>query len=155
MKRVTVGVFTLVVQVIVLSAGAAESCHTFSAYPAEVYGGPYVEPDYDSYSSIGARFRTAIRDGYSKNPDFAGHFEVVSRGCGSGCQQNVLIDTRYGLIVKAPSTTLGAGYRVDSALFVVNPDEKGKEAGASHDKTLYYLWVEEAYEFRQLGGCVE
>ena len=68
-------------------------------------------------------FRTRLREGNSKPPDFAGYYTLVSWGCGSPCQQNALIDARDGKVYFGPVTTLGSRYRLTSRMLVANAPE--------------------------------
>lgn len=45
------------------------------------------------------RFRTRLRDGARKEPNFAGHYTVVEWGCGSGCLSLALVDAISGQVV--------------------------------------------------------
>jgi len=85
-------------------------------------------------------FRTRIRQGASKGPNFAGHYTIVEWGCGSGCLSIAVVDAKDGGIYPSPFRILWWGrplikyegkftayedgfqplsYRVDSSLFIV------------------------------------
>ena len=81
-------------------------------------------------------FRTRIREGAAKGPNFAGRFTVVQWGCGSGCVSTVIVDAGNGTIYHLPPAELGCGdamcsmnmlcqtgvepwYRLDSELLIV------------------------------------
>jgi hypothetical protein len=53
------------------------------------------------------RYRTMIRTGAPKGPNFAGHFTVVEWGCGGGCVAIVVVDAATGEIHHAPFKTVG------------------------------------------------
>ena len=81
-------------------------------------------------------FRTRIREGAAKGPNFAGRFTVVQWGCGSGCASTVIVDAGNGTIYHLPAAELGCTdamcsmnmlcqteaapwYRLDSELLIV------------------------------------
>lgn len=45
------------------------------------------------------RFRTVLRNGARRGPNFAGHYTVVSWGCGSPCTEFVIVNGWTGKIV--------------------------------------------------------
>lgn len=55
------------------------------------------------------QFRTVIRDGAAKGPNFAGHYTIVSWGCGSGCVSMTIVDARDGTVFQAPFRVLEWG----------------------------------------------
>src|SRR5882762_7052362 len=67
------------------------------------------------------RFRTALRLGAAKGPNFAGAFTVVLWGCGSPCQSGAVIDARTGSVWSLPRPlTRRAQYKLSSRLFVAD-----------------------------------
>jgi len=69
-------------------------------------------------------FRTQIREGLASGPNFAGHYTVVEIGCGTACQNQVIVDLHTGRIVAWEATETGASYRLDSSLLILNSDVK-------------------------------
>jgi hypothetical protein len=68
------------------------------------------------------RFRTVLRKGATKGPNFAGHFTIVSWGCGTNCQSIAIVDSKTGVVRFAPfGSEIGQEFRLDSRLLVVNP----------------------------------
>lgn len=94
----------------------------FIDYPADKGSGKVAKSvDLDSYK--GARtYRTVLRDGFKEPADFAGHYVIVSHGCGSGCQRNWIIDKETGKIVTDFYSQLGVTYQIDSVLLVKDYD---------------------------------
>src|SRR5689334_16959216 len=43
-------------------------------------------------------FRTRLREGAAKGPNFAGHYTIVTWGCGTGCQQMAVVDAQTGRV---------------------------------------------------------
>jgi hypothetical protein len=98
------------------------------------------------------QFRAAIREGARKGPNFAGHFTIVSWGCGTGCNSFVIVDAASGQIYwTAPFSTIGMpyegaksgreygglDYKADSRLLVADgcPEDDNDKCG-----THYYEW---------------
>ena len=91
-------------------------------------GGPY-----ETAANIRRRIRTAVRGG----PDFAGHYAIMSQGCGSDCSNITIVDVQTGHIHSTPFVGVNGclyhlhdifSYRLDSRLFVLTgsleiPDE--------------------------------
>jgi len=44
------------------------------------------------------RYRTVLREGAAGGPNFAGHYAVVSWGCGASCNDMAIVDTRSGKV---------------------------------------------------------
>jgi hypothetical protein len=52
-------------------------------------------------------FRTAIQEGAAKGPNFAGHYTIVTWGCGYGCVSAVVVDAKTGVVKSVPFRILG------------------------------------------------
>lgn len=87
----------------------------FTGVPAPV--------DFSSYKDANT-YHTILSKGAEKGPNFAGHYTVVSFGCGTQCQDNWIIDAVTGKIHARFSSIIGQKYQVDSLLMVVNPPEE-------------------------------
>ena len=122
----------------------------FTDYPAAI--DQTTSPAVPKFSTPGQRkFRTVIREGAAKGPNFAGHYTIVEWGCGTACVQIAVVDNKTGavhdgpfgnlpkalLCVNANTDETGAGifYRRNSSLLVVKgcPNFVGCAA-------FYYLW---------------
>jgi hypothetical protein len=55
-------------------------------------------------------FRTRIREGAAKGPNFAGHYTVAEWGCGTSCVSAVVVDAKTGKVYGVPFSILGYGY---------------------------------------------
>ncbi len=92
---------------------------------------------------------------FAKDPmhgRFAGHYAILTTGCGQALQCGALVDIREGKVVaKVPTTTVGATWRPGSGLLVVDPfDAEANENRELHwgvSSTEYYLWNGEAFVF--------
>lgn len=88
-----------------------------------IYKGKKAQLNLNSHVD-GTRFRTRLKQAYEKGVvNFAGHYCFVAWGCGSPCQQSMLIDLKTGKIYEAPTATLGFAIRKDSRMIVVNPPD--------------------------------
>ena len=77
----------------------------------------------DLASARGAhKFRTVLRLGARKGPNFADHFTVVTWGCGSPCVEVAVVDARTGAVYMPDKAFARPPmYRRDSRLLVVDP----------------------------------
>lgn len=99
-------------------------------------------------------FRSAITNSYLKGKaNFAGYYQVITWGCGSCCQEGVMIDTRDGRIYELPTIRglhdIGKGSRqqIGSILLITytilhNPNTQKEEIN-----NCFWLWNENAKEF--------
>jgi hypothetical protein len=76
--------------------------------------------------SIGPKYRTQIR--YTVNREgvnFAGHYTVVTWGCGTNCSLFAVVNLRAGKIWHDPRriASRGFAFKPDSRLFILNPWE--------------------------------
>lgn len=95
------------------------------------------------------KYRTVIREGASKGPNFAGHFTIVEWGCGAGCVQFAIVNAITGAVLMPPfyvgPRSLVEGqtaepdeplqYRLDSKLLIVSGSRNEKGEGI-----YYYKW---------------
>ncbi len=73
---------------------------------------------------LGQRFRTVIKDAYNnENALFAGHYSLATWGCGSPCQQSLLIDRRDGKIYDSPPASGGYEFQKNSRMLLINPPD--------------------------------
>jgi hypothetical protein len=124
---------------------------TFADFPVQkIYRGTPAAVDVMSYP--GARtFRTQFRTQAPKGPNFAGHYTVVTWGCGSNCQIYAIVDAETGKIYGGVGDQMGAGldrgasFRLDSTLFIADPPLP-PDAFAYEDDPIYsvparyYVW---------------
>jgi hypothetical protein len=48
------------------------------------------------------KFRTVIREGVAEGVNFAGHYILVDWGCGTGCNQFVIVNAKTGTVYDPP-----------------------------------------------------
>jgi hypothetical protein len=76
------------------------------------------------------QFRTALRDGVSAGPDFAGYYTIVGWGCGGGCLDFAIVDAANGRVFFPPDI---------STVSVANVDQAKDEAEPKFDALRYRL----------------
>jgi hypothetical protein len=94
------------------------------------------------------RFRTNLREGAKEGPNFAGHYTVVTWGCGTACMVFAIVDARTGRVYfpnflpYMSASDEAIRYRLDSKLFVADdaPDPDGNPTNEPRRKTNYYKW---------------
>lgn len=111
----------------------------FSDYPAgEVFAGKPAPVDLTSDANA-PTFRTRLRRGASEGPNFAGHYTIVSWGCGTDCQVTAVVDARNGRVTFAPFTAFsGTAFRRESRLLIENPrpQDVGEALTVADDATF-------------------
>jgi hypothetical protein len=106
----------------------------------------------DLSSKTGAsRFKTRISTAYKADTvNFAGHYTFVWWGCGSPCQDAVIVDRRTGKVYDAPEAALGYDFKADSRMLIVNPtDSTGFYDNCFYCKPVIYLLNEKTKEFEE------
>ena len=97
-------------------------------------------------------WRTQLREGSRKGPNFADHYTIVTWGCGTDCMQIAIVDARNGTVffpdnlgvlsfVNVHDDVFEAGvlrFRRDSRLLIAvgMPNEDASQRGVS-----YYEWT--------------
>ena len=81
--------------------------------------------------------RSAIKASAAEPINFAGHLKVVEWGCGTECQNGVIIDMQDGTLHELPPAAAGYSYYVDSSLLVTNSHVEG-DTPDWMEQRLYY-----------------
>jgi hypothetical protein len=109
-------------------------------------------------------FRTMIREGTAKGPNFAGHYTIVTWGCGSSCVSEVVVDAKTGKVHSLPFSYIGFGvpiefadgvksmsdsfqpllFKLNSRLLIVRGCPKDRDCA-----TYYYEWAGESFTLIQ------
>ncbi|MCH7605350.1 hypothetical protein IID24_05175 [Patescibacteria group bacterium] len=92
----------------------------------EIYSGPVAEVDFKT-NPAADEFRTIIRGGVADGPNFAGHYRIVTWGCGSPCHRSAIIDVKSGEIVifdVGGESHFGSAYQANSNLLILNPADQ-------------------------------
>ncbi|UOQ50914.1 hypothetical protein [Hymenobacter cellulosivorans] len=119
--------------------------HAFADFPAAPGRGAHVRPDFKTNPQ--ARWHiTRITEGAKQPANFAGHYRLVTWGCGSSCQMSVLVDQHTGRIYDVPQTSSGLEYRLNSRLLIT--DHFAEEGDTStylvnsiYPAPAFYLWT--------------
>jgi hypothetical protein len=95
-------------------------------------------------------YRTRIREGAKQAPNFAGHYTIVTWGCGSDCQGLAIINARTGRVytppevyeaIRMPSQDNKAlQYRIDSRLLIVEGWRTRAGSKGITEGKWYYKW---------------
>lgn len=88
----------------------------------EAYKGRLAPLDQESHTDAG-KFRTALQNGLKQGINFAGHYTVVTVGCGTTCQEHYVVDRTDGKVLDKVQSSVGAKYSADSRIFIVNPPD--------------------------------
>jgi hypothetical protein len=84
-----------------LSAGEARMRPQFRDFPAEqIYRGSPAAPKIVTRDE--RTFRTMIRLGAKADVEFAGHYSVPRWGCGTDCNEFVIVDSITGTVYDVP-----------------------------------------------------
>ena len=102
----------------------------------------------------GQMYRTKLREGAARGPNFAGHYTAVTWGCGTGCQILAVVDARTGQLSRETLLLAqGAKFYRASQLLLADPVDTTvrlpKEPCSSCGTTAYYRWTGE--RFRPVG----
>jgi hypothetical protein len=109
----------------------------FEDYPvSETFEGKPAPVDLSSHPDA-PNFETRLTEGAEKGPNFAGHYTVIEWGCGTSCQVNAVVDAKTGAVYWGPTTAVGSNYRINSNLFIANPQEGEEIRWVSIE---YYKW---------------
>ena len=101
----------------------------FKDYPAnKTYQGKIAQLDLSYFKSIDNNTIKGITSRYNNQnqPNFAGHYIIVSWSCGSPCQMNAIIDAKTGKAVQFINTAVGLDFRLNSCLLIENPPTTDK-----------------------------
>jgi hypothetical protein len=91
-----------------------------------VFRGVPAPVDFSSWSGS-RRFRTVLRAGAARGPNYAGELTVVRWGCGSPCESVAIVSAPTGRILAILQTCGGLAFRLDSRLLVADPREPDAE----------------------------
>lgn len=79
------------------SVGFAQTTPTFNQYVVKVEKIKSVKVNLKSHKDA-KRFRTNLRNAAKKGVNFAGHFILMTMGCGTNCTDSAIIDARNGKV---------------------------------------------------------
>ncbi len=134
----------------------------FEDYPVtEIFTGKPADVDLASHPEA-RRFRTRLRETFTDDTRFAGHYRIVRIGCGTTCQSIWAVDLRDGSVHFLFTASVGVVFRPDSRLIVQNDPayyegllEEVPVAEVERLMELYgppQFWVENEGEFEQIAS---
>lgn len=97
-------------------------------------------------------YRTVLTKKAKDGPNFAGHYTIVTMGCGEQCQDNWLIDARTGKIHDRFKSQLGIKYQLDSSMLVINPpnSQEALDLASGHMngniQTKVQVWKDDRFD---------
>lgn len=133
------------------NACGTKNLPSFEQYPvAATYSGQPHPPILAT--ALDRKYRTVIREAAGAGAHFSGHFAIAKWGCGTGCQDFVIIDVKTGAIFEPSPYEVGyhypkqhdlgvawwcysdlITYRVDSRLLIVEGCVlQGKQCGRTY-----------------------
>ncbi len=148
----TIGIPAIVVIVAAMAfqGNPVPTFEDFRVPATAMFSGTPAAPQFKTPSQ--REFRTMIRWATKKGPNFAGHYTVAEWGCGTACEQIVVVDLRSGDVYEGPFGNLpraliylgptvdedktGMFYHRDSSLFVAKGCPNDTACG-----TYFYEWT--------------
>jgi hypothetical protein len=124
----------------------------FSDFTVNVEDGHQKAPIRYSSNPLAKQFKTRITKTYkSTGVNFGGHYCFVDWGCGSPCQQSVLVDVNTGIVYDAPDGSLGYLFKRNSRMIIVNPLDSAEFylINVGYEQPLIYIWSEKSKKFEQ------
>lgn len=88
----------------------------FQDYQVPIYTGKPVRPEVRSHRRS-YLFRTELRDAAAEGPNFAGHYRLVSWGCGPVCYQWAVINLTSGRVFHPANLASTDHANVEASLF--------------------------------------
>lgn len=155
----------LAVAVVAWPQAASNRFPKFQDYPASsIFTGTPASPKL--VRPADRLFRTQIRDGAAKRPNFAGHYSIVEWGCGSSCVSIAIVDAKDGEVYAAPFRDLGYGsvliyadvseehyepldHKLNSRLLVVRGCPEDRDCAS-----YFYVWTGSTFKLIDKGTAV-
>jgi len=91
----------------------------FTDYSKDVYQGELKAPIIPRESYLND-YREDIIEKCKAGVNFAGYYTIVSFGCGTACQQNLIINRKTGKIDGEFVTSMGSEFKKNSSLLIRN-----------------------------------
>lgn len=88
----------------------------FEAFRVPVYSGKPARPDVRSHPRS-RLFRTELREAVEQGANFAGHYRLVSWGCGAACYQWAIVDVKSGKVFHPANLNSTDHVNVEEALY--------------------------------------
>ncbi|MFA7325993.1 MAG: hypothetical protein WC121_04960 [Candidatus Kapaibacterium sp.] len=110
----------------------------FEKYECIISDFKLVKPDFNQYPEF-KKFKTRMSKACEEGVNFANIYTIVTWGCGTNCQNSILVDRTNGKIYDGITSTYGVNFRIDSQLIVVNDATNVSESSTPLDTTRYYV----------------
>ena len=103
-------------------------------------------------------YRTRLRQEARKGANFAGHYTVVSWGCGSNCESIAIVDALNGGVYDGIGDERGADFKINSNLMISDPayPPGGTAYGDNPSDKLpvrYYVWNDHKFKLIYEEAC--
>lgn len=85
----------------VLTAAQAQNLK-YAKFSTPLYLGTRAQPSFTGEGVKFLRYKSQIREQFATNAIAAGHYTIISFGCGSSCSINLVGDIRSGRILEFP-----------------------------------------------------
>jgi hypothetical protein len=128
------------------------------------------KPAAPKITGVHRSYRTMIRQGAAKGPNFAGHYTIADWGCGTSCVSMAIIDAKDGSVHDGPFGYLGWGlplkyegrysamsnsfeplsYRIDSRLLIVRGCPQDENCAS-----YFYEWADSRFKLIRKIPAVE
>jgi ankyrin repeat protein len=129
----------------------------FEDFPSSpIYKGVPAPVDLRS-NPVARSYRTRLRLGARKGANFAGHYTVVSWGCGSNCESTVIVNALTGRVYGGIGDERGADFQLNSNLIIADPG--GPEGFAYADNPTcslpvrYNVWNGDSFRLIYEEAC--
>jgi hypothetical protein len=100
-------------------------------------------------------FKQVVRENFQPNRvDFAGHYQFISRGCGTQCSEIAMVDILSGKTYPMPFSFTGYVHYSDNSYMIIEyaPDSNDVDV-YSKQWEGYYVLQEEKHSFKHLTQC--
>ncbi len=130
----------------------------FEDFPAgRIYKGVPAPVDLRSDAEA-PTYRTRLREGARKGPNFARHYTVVSWGCGSNCEATMIVDAITGRVYGGFGDERGAEFKLNSNLVIADPGSGPETNAYDSDLTTrlparYYVWNDHKFKLVYEEAC--
>jgi hypothetical protein len=116
----------------------------FEQYPVEIISAPANKKPILT-TKLAKQYKTVITNAMQEPVNFAGHYRVVTWGCGTDCRGFAIVDKVSGVTYTLPGVEFVAGlmgnaeariqFKTDSRLFIITGSKNDENEGK-----FYYLW---------------
>ncbi|MFZ6747651.1 hypothetical protein [Undibacterium sp. Ren11W] len=116
----------------------------FEQYPVEIIS-TTSRKKRSSLQNCAKQYKTVITNAMQEPVNFAGHYRVVTLGCGTDCRGFAVVDKVSGVTYTLPGVEFVAGvmgneeariqFKTDSRLFIITGSKNDENEGKFH-----YLW---------------